>query len=42
MCEEKEGQGREEGDPATDGRSEEARTGVCVLLLLKRRRVASR
>lgn len=38
MCEEKEGQAREEGDSTTDGRSEETMIGVCVLL---RRRVAS-
>lgn len=40
MCEEKEGQDREEEDPATDGRSEETRIGVCVLL--RRTTVASR
>lgn len=31
MCEEKEGQDREEGDPATDGRSEETRIEACVV-----------
>lgn len=36
MCEEEEGEGREEGDPATDGRSEETGIGVRVLLRKKR------